>query len=63
LCQTFSHTAPHYPQLQHRGYEKQPSANLALRNMSSTGTADWFPDTSANQHVTLDLAGLAASEP
>jgi hypothetical protein len=63
LCQTFSHTTPHYPQLQHRGYGQQPSANLALHNISSTGTANWFPDTSENQHVTPDLARLAASKP
>jgi histone deacetylase 1/2 len=36
---------------------------MTLSNISSTGTDDWFPDTNANQHVTPDLAGLAASEP
>ena len=45
------------------GYGQQPSTNLALRNLSSTGTTDWFLDTSANQHVTLDLTTLAASKP
>jgi len=63
LCQTFSHTTPHCPQLQHRGYGQQPSANLALRNISSTGAANWFPDIGANQHVTPDLASLATSKP
>jgi hypothetical protein len=63
LCQTFGYTDPHCPQLQHRGYGQQPRANLALRNISLTGIADWFSDTSANQYVTLDLATLAASEP
>jgi histone deacetylase 1/2 len=33
------------------------------RNLSSTGSVDWFPDTGANQHVTPDLATLTASEP
>jgi len=61
LCQTFCHTTSHYPQLQHRGYG--PSANLALCNISLTGTAAWFLDTGANQHISLDLAGLAALEP
>jgi len=28
-----------------------------------TSTAEWFPDNGANQHVTLDLATLTASEP
>ena len=63
LCHTFGHTTPHCPQFQHWGYGQQPSANMALRNISSTGTADWFSNTDANQHVTSDLAGLAASEP
>jgi len=33
------------------------------RNLSSTGSIDWFPNTSVNQHVTPDLATLTASEP
>jgi histone deacetylase 1/2 len=33
------------------------------RNLFSTGSVDWFPDTGANQHVTPDLATLTASEP
>jgi hypothetical protein len=61
LCQTFGHTAPQCSQLQQRGYGQQHSANLALHN--SAGTADWFPDTDANQHVTPDLATLTTSEP
>jgi len=61
LCQNFGHTAPQCSHLQQRGYGQQHSANLALHN--STGTADWFPDTGANQHVTPDLATLTASEP
>jgi hypothetical protein len=32
------------------------------RNLSSTGSADWFLDTGANQNVTPDLATLTASE-
>jgi hypothetical protein len=43
------------------GYGKQPSANLALSNASSAGTADWLSDTGANQHVTPDLANLTSS--
>ena len=61
MCQTFGHTAPHCPQLQHQGYRQQPSANLVLRN--PVGTVKWFPKTSANQHVTPDLATLTTSEP
>jgi len=34
-----------------------------LSNVSSIGIADWFPNTGATQHVTPDLATLAASEP
>ena len=33
------------------------------RNLTSTDSVDWFPDTGANQNVTPDLATLAASEP
>jgi len=40
LCQTFGHTTLHCPQPQHRGYGQQPSANLVLSNVSSTGTVD-----------------------
>jgi len=61
LCQAFRHTAPQCSQLQQRGYGQQHSANLALHNPA--GTTEWFPDTGANQHVTLDLATLTASEP
>jgi len=61
LCQAFGHTAPQCSQLQQRGYGQQHSANLALHNPA--GTAEWFPDTGANQHVTPDLATLTASEP
>jgi hypothetical protein len=43
------------------GYGKQPSANMALSNASSAGTADWLSDTGANQHVTPDLANLTSS--
>jgi len=63
LYQTFGHTASHCPQLQHRGYGQQPSVNLALRNLSSTGNPDWIPETGANQHVTPNLITLATSEP
>ena len=63
LCQNFGHTAPHCPQFQQRGYGQQPTANLVQRNVSSTGSVDWFPDTGANQHVIPDLATLTASEP
>jgi hypothetical protein len=63
LCQAFNHTAPHCPQLQNLGYGQQPSPNLALSNASSIGTTDWLPDTSANQHVTPNLANLTRSEP
>ena len=33
------------------------------RNLSSTGSVDWFSNTGANQHITPDLATLTASEP
>jgi len=36
---------------------------MALGNISLTGIANWFTDTSTNQHVTLDLATLPASKP
>jgi len=61
-CQNFSHTAPHCPQFQQRDYGQQPTANLVQRNLSSTGFVDWFPNTGANQYVTLDLATLTTSE-
>jgi len=61
LYQAFEHTAHQCSQLQQRGYGQQHSANLALHNPA--GTAEWFPDTGANQHVTPDLATLNASEP
>jgi histone deacetylase 1/2 len=35
---------------------------LALINVSLTGTVDWFSDTSANQHVTPNLANLTGLE-
>jgi len=63
LCQNFSHTAPHCPQFQQRGYDQQPTVNLVQCNLSSTGFVDWFPNTGANQHITPDLATLTASEP
>ena len=34
---------------------QQPSAHLVVRNISAR---TWFPDTGANQHVTLDLGTL-----
>jgi len=34
-----------------------------LNNVVSTNYMDWFPDTSANQHVTPDLANLTGSKP
>jgi len=43
---------------QFRSSSQQPSAHLAVRNVSA---ATWFPDTSRNQHVTLDLATLTDS--
>jgi hypothetical protein len=61
LCQAFRHIAPQCSQLQQHGYGQQHSVNLALHNPA--GTAEWFPDTGANQHVTPDLATLTASEP
>ena len=41
----------------------KPSANLVLSNASSVGIVDWLPNTSANQHVTPDLANLTRSKP
>jgi histone deacetylase 1/2 len=61
LCQAFGHTAPQCSQLQQRGYGQQHSANLALHNHA--GTAEWFSNIGANQHVTHDLATLTVSEP
>ena len=63
LYQSFSHIALHYSQLQHHGHGQQPSINLTLSIVSLIGTVDWLLDTSANQHVTLDLANLTGSEP
>jgi len=63
LCQNFGHTTPHCPQFQQRGYGQQPTVNLVQRNLSSTGSVDWFSNTGANQHITPDLATLTASEP
>jgi hypothetical protein len=63
LCQNFGYTSPHCPQFQQRGYGQQPTTNLMQRNLSSTGSVDWFPDTGANQHVIPDLATLTASAP
>ena len=53
LCQAFNHTAPHCPQLQNIGYGQQPSTNQALSSASLAGTADWLPNTNANQHVVV----------
>jgi hypothetical protein len=61
MCQTFSHSASYFSQLQ--SYGKQPNANLVLNNVSSTNFMDFFPDTSVNQHVTPDLVNLTRSEP
>jgi hypothetical protein len=61
LCQAFENIAPQCSQLQYSGYGQQHSANLAQHNPA--GTAEWFPNTGANQHVTPDLATLTASEP
>jgi histone deacetylase 1/2 len=58
LCSCFGHTAPHCSQF--RSSSPQPSAHLAVGNISA---ATWFPDTSANQHVTPDLGTLTDSAP
>ena len=33
-----------------------------MSNISSTGSVNWFPKTSVNQHVTHELANLTGSE-
>jgi hypothetical protein len=58
LCSGFGHTAPHCSHF--RSSTQQPSAHLAVGNISAT---TWFPDTSANQHVTPDLGTLTDSTP
>jgi hypothetical protein len=60
LCQLFDHSAFQYVQLQ--SHRQQSSANLALRNISSIGYVDWFPDIGVNQHGTPDVANLTGSE-
>ena len=34
-----------------------------LNNVALTNSVEWFPDTSANQHITPDLANLIGFEP
>jgi histone deacetylase 1/2 len=58
LCSSFGHTAPQC--FQFRSSTQQPSAHLAVRNVSA---ATWFPGTSANQHVRPDLGTLTDSAP
>jgi hypothetical protein len=41
----------------------QASANLSLSNASAANPVTWFPDTGANQHVTLDIAGMTHANP
>ena len=56
LCFSFGQTASQCTQFRSSGY--QPSTHLAV---SLIFAPTWFPDTCANQHVTLDLANLANS--
>jgi len=39
------------------------NVNLAFHNHHSVTLATWFPDTSANQHVTHDFMNMTNSEP
>ena len=39
------------------------SANLSFSDASTTNFVTWFPNTNANQHVTLDIAGMTHAEP
>jgi hypothetical protein len=53
LCFSFGQTASQCTQFRSSGY--QPSTHLAV---SLIFAPTWFPDTCANQHVTLDLARI-----
>jgi hypothetical protein len=59
VCSNLGHSALQCSQF--RSSTQQASAHLAVANDSAATT--WFPDTSANQHVTPDLATLTDSAP
>jgi len=54
MLQFRSHSSPLFP------VSQQPSTHLVVGNVS---TVTWFPNTSANQHVTPDLGSLTDSAP
>ena len=58
LCFSFGHTALQCAQFCSSGH--QPFAHLAVGLVSASS---WFPDTSANQHVTPNLTTLIDSAP
>jgi hypothetical protein len=44
-------------------HENQASANLSFSDASVVSPVTWFPDTGANQHVTLDTVGMTHADP
>jgi hypothetical protein len=58
LCSDFGPTTPYCSQF--RSSTQQPSTHLDVGNIFA---ATWFPNTSANQHVTPDLGTLTDSAP
>jgi hypothetical protein len=61
LCYEYGHIAQQCSQL--ATYPTQANANLAFNNVSTTTPVTWFPNTSANHHVTPDLVSMKSSEP
>jgi hypothetical protein len=57
----FGYSAQQCSQLVHHG--NQASTNLSFRDASTANSVTWFPDTSANQHVTPDITGMTHVEP
>jgi hypothetical protein len=41
----------------------QASANFSFNDASTTNSVTWFPDTSANQLVTLNIASMINTKP
>jgi hypothetical protein len=44
-------------------HENQASANLSFSDALVASPVTWFPDTGANQHVTLDTVGMTHADP
>jgi hypothetical protein len=41
----------------------QASTNFSFSDASAANFITWFPDTDANQHVTLNIVGMTHAEP